>query len=457
MSINLRNIFARMQPTSQDIQTLHGVVMAIAEGRKGPARGGVLDGREAGQLRALLAEHGHGRVPNERGPVRGLSRLLRRNPTDAERTLWDALVKDRRFAGQGFKRQVPVGPHITDLVSFPLRTVIDLVPGDESEAAAKARAEKNAWLAERGYRLMPVRLAEIEADVAKVLDELAAGLCRRVGNRERVSGRGAARCNMSSRRARRVLRVGTADGKVHGEFRCLAHPPTFQRLELRRRTGAQEARGRCRPRGSGSRAWRRTRRAPHWRSRGPAPCCACAPPHHAVELALDQGGMRLDLGAVGERDRQVGRADEQRVDALGRRDGVEVVDRGARLDHRERDGERVRLVQVGLHVAHAGERHGALRAPAALADRRVFRDRRRTPARPRPVLIIGAITPSAPMSSTRLATEKPPTGMRTIGAAPAARMAAMPVTVPAVSHSPCCWSMVTAGKPSRPSVSATIG
>jgi tRNA/rRNA methyltransferase len=174
MTINLRNIFSRMQPTSQDIQTLHGVVMAIAEGRKGPARGGVLDGREAGQLRALLAEHGGGRVPNERGPVRGLSRLLRRNPTDAERTLWDALVKDRRFAGQGFKRQVPVGPHITDLVSFPLRVAIDLVPADESDAAANTRAGKQAWLAERGYRVLPVRLADIEADVGKVLDELAA-------------------------------------------------------------------------------------------------------------------------------------------------------------------------------------------------------------------------------------------------------------------------------------------
>ena len=176
MTINLRNIFSRMQPTSQDIQTLHGVVMAIAEGRKGPARGGVLDGREAGMLRALLAEHAEGRVPNERGPVRGLSRLLRRNPTDAERALWDALTKDRRFAGHGFKRQVPVGPHITDLVSFPLRTVIDLVPAEESDAAAKTRADKCAWLAERGYRVLPVRIAKIEADAAKVLDELAAAI-----------------------------------------------------------------------------------------------------------------------------------------------------------------------------------------------------------------------------------------------------------------------------------------
>ena len=100
MQINLRNIFTRMQPTQQDIQTLHGVIMAIAEGRKGPARGGVLDGEEAAMLRALLAEHGGGRVPNERGPVRGLSRLLRRNPTEAERALWQALVNDRRFAGR---------------------------------------------------------------------------------------------------------------------------------------------------------------------------------------------------------------------------------------------------------------------------------------------------------------------------------------------------------------------
>ncbi|TMJ65200.1 MAG: TrmJ/YjtD family RNA methyltransferase, partial [Alphaproteobacteria bacterium] len=132
MVVNLRNIFSRMQASQQDVRTLHGVILAIAEGRKGPARGGVLDGEEAEMLRALLAEHGQGRVPSERGPVRGLARLLRRNPTEAERAFWTALVNDRRFAGSGFKRQVPVGPHITDFVSFPLRIVLDLVPEEES-------------------------------------------------------------------------------------------------------------------------------------------------------------------------------------------------------------------------------------------------------------------------------------------------------------------------------------
>jgi tRNA/rRNA methyltransferase len=81
MQINLRNIFSRMALTQQDIRTLHGVITSIADGRKGPARGGLLNGDEAELLRTLLAEHSQGRVPNERGPVRGLARLLRRNPT----------------------------------------------------------------------------------------------------------------------------------------------------------------------------------------------------------------------------------------------------------------------------------------------------------------------------------------------------------------------------------------
>jgi tRNA/rRNA methyltransferase len=176
MSINLRNIFTRMQPTQQDIRTLHGVIMAIAQGRKGPARGGVLEPAEAQRLRDLIAEHGAGKVPGERGPVRGLARLLRRNPTEAERVLWQALVNDRRFAGRGFKRQVPVGPHIADFVSFPLKCVIDLTPASESAEAARTRAERRAYLTERGYRIVEVGAEEAEKNVGRALDKLAAAL-----------------------------------------------------------------------------------------------------------------------------------------------------------------------------------------------------------------------------------------------------------------------------------------
>ena len=172
MQVNLRNIFNRMQPTQQDIQTLHGVIMSIAEGSKGPARGGIMDGAEAAALRALLSEQEPVHVPS-RGPARGLARLLRRNPTDAERALWEALVNDRRFAGKGFKRQVPIGPHIPDFVSFPLRTVIDLVPADESETARALRHQKRTWLSERDYRVIDVPAERVAVGLEAVLDALA--------------------------------------------------------------------------------------------------------------------------------------------------------------------------------------------------------------------------------------------------------------------------------------------
>ena len=177
MLVNLRNIFSRMEPTKQDMHTLHGVVMAIAEGRKGPAKGGVLDGDQATRLRALLAEHGQGALPSESGTVRGLARLLRRNPTDAERILWQALTTDRRFAGQ-FKRQTPVGRHIPDFVSFVHRLAIELINPDESEAIKKDRSARQVWLEQRGYRVVTMHVAAVEGDVAAELDRLESSLLK---------------------------------------------------------------------------------------------------------------------------------------------------------------------------------------------------------------------------------------------------------------------------------------
>ncbi|MGY4571510.1 MULTISPECIES: TrmJ/YjtD family RNA methyltransferase [Bradyrhizobium] len=176
MLVNLRNIFTRMDPTKQDMHTLHGVVMAIAEGRKGPAKGGVLDGAQATRLRALLAEQGHGgATADSSSTVRGLARLLRRNPTDAERILWQALTRDRRFAGQ-FKRQTPVGRHIPDFVSFVHRLAIELVNPNESEAIGDDRANRRAWLEARDYRVVDMQVADVERDLDAELARLEAGL-----------------------------------------------------------------------------------------------------------------------------------------------------------------------------------------------------------------------------------------------------------------------------------------
>jgi tRNA/rRNA methyltransferase len=123
----------------------------------------------------LLAEHGQGALPSESGTVRGLARLLRRNPTDAERILWRALTTDRRFAGQ-FKRQTPVGRHIPDFVSFVHRLAIELVNPDETEVIMSDRAARQEWLEARGYRVVHMPAAGVERDLATELDRLEAGL-----------------------------------------------------------------------------------------------------------------------------------------------------------------------------------------------------------------------------------------------------------------------------------------
>jgi tRNA/rRNA methyltransferase len=171
MLVNLRNIFTRMEPTKQDMHTLHGVVMAIAEGRKGPAKGGVLDASQGKRLRELLAEQGSGGTDG--GSIRGLARLLRRNPSDAERILWKALTTDRRFAGQ-FRRQTPVGRHIPDFVSFVHRIAIEIVNPNEAPTIATDRAARREWLEARDYRVVDVGATAVEDDLARVLDELAA-------------------------------------------------------------------------------------------------------------------------------------------------------------------------------------------------------------------------------------------------------------------------------------------
>jgi tRNA/rRNA methyltransferase len=186
MITNMRNIFHRMEPTQQDIRTLHGIIMAIAQGRKGPARGGVLNAKESEMLRSALAES----VAPDRAPPRGLSRLLRRNPTDAERALWHAVTHDARFTLAGFKRQTPVGPHIVDLVSFTHRAVIEIEPGEESGEAGALRAQRREWLVARGYTTFSFTAKEIEQNAGAVLDRLADALA--------LATRGAAAAKTSS-------------------------------------------------------------------------------------------------------------------------------------------------------------------------------------------------------------------------------------------------------------------
>jgi very-short-patch-repair endonuclease len=80
------------------------------------------------------------------------ARQLRKNLTEAERTLWRHL-RLRQFGGSKFRRQQLIGKYIVDFVCFEKRLVIEVDGGQHSEQVAYD-SDRNAWLEEHGFRVL---------------------------------------------------------------------------------------------------------------------------------------------------------------------------------------------------------------------------------------------------------------------------------------------------------------
>jgi very-short-patch-repair endonuclease len=90
------------------------------------------------------------RTDGSHSPV-ARARALRVNITDAERKLWYAL-RDRRFVGYKFRRQVPIGPYIADFICYSARLVIEADGGQHNESKVDARRDR--WFAQNGFRVL---------------------------------------------------------------------------------------------------------------------------------------------------------------------------------------------------------------------------------------------------------------------------------------------------------------
>jgi very-short-patch-repair endonuclease len=94
------------------------------------------------------------------------ARLLRGRLTDAERKLWHAL-RDRRFAGAKFRRQVPVGPYVTDFLCYEARLVIEVDGGQHAESARDRRRDR--WFAENAFRVLRFWNNDVHSNLEGVL------------------------------------------------------------------------------------------------------------------------------------------------------------------------------------------------------------------------------------------------------------------------------------------------
>jgi very-short-patch-repair endonuclease len=82
------------------------------------------------------------------------ARRLRKNPTEAERKLWQ-LLRHKRLAGFRFRRQQPIGPYVADFLCAPEKLIVELDGGQHFEASHMKHDEmRTRWLVTRGYRVI---------------------------------------------------------------------------------------------------------------------------------------------------------------------------------------------------------------------------------------------------------------------------------------------------------------
>ena len=105
-----------------------------------------------------------------RTPGLSLARHLRRNTSVTERRLW-RLLRDRRFAGLKFRRQVPLGPYVAD---FACRGCSLIVEADGPLHDAARDAVRDQWLSSQGFLVLRFTNRMIEDQPEAVFDAILA-------------------------------------------------------------------------------------------------------------------------------------------------------------------------------------------------------------------------------------------------------------------------------------------
>ena len=98
------------------------------------------------------------------------ARSLRKNATQAERTLWQHL-RAKQMAGIKFRRQQPIDGYIVDFVSFEKRLIIELDGGQHAVDKQKD-VERDGCLAGNGFKVIRFWNHEVLANLDGVLETI---------------------------------------------------------------------------------------------------------------------------------------------------------------------------------------------------------------------------------------------------------------------------------------------
>ncbi len=110
-------------------------------------------------------------------PLIDFARKLRKEQTDAENLLW-ALLRDRRFCDQKFRRQHPIKPYVLDFYCHARKLAIELDGSQHGEEVNRRKdAARTAFLEKKGIRVLRFWDNEMLQQTEAVLEVIHDAAC----------------------------------------------------------------------------------------------------------------------------------------------------------------------------------------------------------------------------------------------------------------------------------------
>jgi very-short-patch-repair endonuclease len=106
--------------------------------------------------------------------IRARARALRKNPTEAEKVLWNHL-RFWQVDGYKFRRQQPLGNYIVDFVCLEKKLIVEVDGGQHAEQLGYD-SERDAWLRAQGFRMLRFWNNDVLQNISSVKDAILSKL-----------------------------------------------------------------------------------------------------------------------------------------------------------------------------------------------------------------------------------------------------------------------------------------
>ena len=138
--------------------------------------------------------------------LRSRARELRKNPTDAEKFLWQKL-RYWQLDGDKFRRRQPLGPYIVDFVCLKKRLIIELDGGQHAQQSNYDKT-RDDWLRSQNFCVLRFWNNDVNENINGVMEKILEQIQNTPYLNPSPQGEGSGLENPSNRKNRRPETIG---------------------------------------------------------------------------------------------------------------------------------------------------------------------------------------------------------------------------------------------------------